>query len=628
VRTSIPLSALHLVLIGGVLATLALHQAFLWRRRGGGHAYSALWSVIGVVFVSARLAHRLADETAVAMVAQRVQFAAGALVVGVTMALLETTAGVRTWRRVVLHGTGLTVTAVALATPWTGAYAPSVRTDVLGQAYLVGPTTPAVIAAALHTILGAVLVTSTLRRHAVRLRGAALVLPIGFALLASNDTLAAEGLLHTVPSLEFGFLGAALAWVLLFERQFDARVDALGDTVHVRTRELAAALAEVRHGEARLRDLTEASLEGVLFHDGSHVLDSNVALERLTGLAGHELRHTPVRDLFADGPEAADLAALLAGRSDGPVALRLGGPVRRDVEVCGRRSRYDGAAVGVLTVTDVTERRALQGRLMVADRLATLGTLAAGTAHEINNPLAYVINNLEHVAASLDEQPEVDPTLRAAVADARDGAERIRGIVRDMQTLARTDRGASGTADVATTLHQVARMAATLAAHHATITVEAADGLIVRGDPGPLSQVFLNLIVNATQATRAAGRRPGRIEVRAARCADAIGVEVIDDGAGVPPEVVARVFDPFFTTKAPGEGTGLGLAICHSIITGFGGTISIDSTPGRGTAVRLRLVPAAVAAAVAPPDGAPEPERSRAVTPSSRGLLPACPVPP
>jgi PAS domain S-box-containing protein len=243
---------------------------------------------------------------------------------------------------------------------------------------------------------------------------------------------------------------------------------------------------------------------------------------------------------------------------------------------------------------DVTERKRMRAKLLVSDRMASLGTLAAGIAHEINNPLAYVTGNLEVAAETLAE-PAVAAVpacteLAAVIADARDGAERVRKIVHGLRSFSRAEEEKRVSLALPSVLEAAIRMTGNELRHRAVLARDFGATPPVVADDSRLTQVFINLLVNAAHAIPEGHTDANRITVRT-RTDDqgrAI-VEIEDTGRGMAPDVQARVFDPFFTTKDVGEGTGLGLSICHGIITGLGGQISLDSAPGKGTVVRVVL---------------------------------------
>jgi two-component system NtrC family sensor kinase len=242
--------------------------------------------------------------------------------------------------------------------------------------------------------------------------------------------------------------------------------------------------------------------------------------------------------------------------------------------------------------------QAMQAQLMFADRLAAMGRLAAGVGHEINNPLAYVISNLNYVHTEL-KSPQRAPSeesrqeMLIAIAEAKEGAERVRLIVQDLKTLSRPDDASIGTSD----LSAVVRSAANIASHEIrrrARLVEECQGMpLVRGNPARLGQVFLNLLINAAHAIPEGQVEDNEIRVVARlESPERILVEVRDTGCGIPPEYLERIFDPFFTTKPSGQGTGLGLSLCHNIITAMGGTITVESKVAQGTTFRV-LLPAA-----------------------------------
>ena len=244
---------------------------------------------------------------------------------------------------------------------------------------------------------------------------------------------------------------------------------------------------------------------------------------------------------------------------------------------------------------DITERKAMQAQLVMSDRLAAVGTLAAGVAHEINNPLAFVLSNLSFLFRELQGVASELPPGRIAemeevLREAADGANRVRQIVRDLRTFSRGDDDEVATpVNVQSVLESAITMARGELRTRAQIVREYSDVPLVEGNEGRFGQVFLNLLINAAQAIPQG--RPDQHEVRLVLrpAGDRVIVEVKDTGVGMSPHVRARIFDPFFTTKPVGEGTGLGLSICHGIVTGFGGEIIVESEEGQGSTFRVVL---------------------------------------
>jgi signal transduction histidine kinase/CheY-like chemotaxis protein len=263
----------------------------------------------------------------------------------------------------------------------------------------------------------------------------------------------------------------------------------------------------------------------------------------------------------------------------------------------GRPLRMAGVA------SDVTERRRLQAKLELSQRMAGLGRLAAGVAHEINNPLSSVVANLAWVEEELGGGRE---ELRKALGEARDSAERVRDVVRGLRTFSMPTAAQRGPVDVRGELEAALRLAAHELRHRAALDVRIEPLPPVVADAHELGQVFLNLIVNAAQSIPEGRAAEQRVTVDART--DARGwaaVEIRDTGVGIAPDVLDRIFEPFFTTKPLGVGTGLGLAIAHGIVTAAGGRIEVESRLGEGSTFRV-LLPPAPESQPAPPPPAPE----------------------
>jgi two-component system NtrC family sensor kinase len=239
--------------------------------------------------------------------------------------------------------------------------------------------------------------------------------------------------------------------------------------------------------------------------------------------------------------------------------------------------------------------QATQAQLLFADRLASMGRLAAGVGHEINNPLAYVVSNLNFINKELNRTqtptPEERQELLTAVADAREGAERVRVIVQDLKTLSRPDEASSGPVDLAAVVRGAVKIASHELRRRARVVEDLQEVPPVLGHAARLGQVFLNLLINAAQSIPEGNVEAHEIRVVARRGEGSrrVEVEVRDTGCGIPLEHLERIFDPFFTTKPVGEGMGLGLSVCHSILSAMGASIRVESQVGRGTLFHLEL---------------------------------------
>ena len=256
----------------------------------------------------------------------------------------------------------------------------------------------------------------------------------------------------------------------------------------------------------------------------------------------------------------------------------------------GRPGRVLGISV------DVTERKVLQERLAASERLAALGTLAAGVGHEINNPLTYVVLNLELMERKLPQMGAMGAGFGALIERARYGADRVGAVVRNLQTLARAETDRGTLANPVAVIERCLQIADHQIRHRAVVDRFLVKTPSVRCSEDRLVQVFLNLILNAVQAIPEgnADRYWIRVETGATPDGRAL-ITISDNGCGIPGETLNRIFDPFFTTKNVGEGTGLGLSICRSIVASIGGEIDVESEVGRGSRFRVTLPAAEIA---------------------------------
>lgn len=276
----------------------------------------------------------------------------------------------------------------------------------------------------------------------------------------------------------------------------------------------------------------------------------------------------------------------------------------------------------LLYVRDVTEERGEEVRRLQSEKLASIGTLAAGVAHEINNPAAFVLGNIEALVSNvrvMAQQIEAiaEPSLRGALHDAlfevtgilqetKEGMARIRRTVRDLSSFSHVDDDGGVTTDLNATVDSTLSLLKNELRHRAQVERDLRATRAVSTSPARLGQVFLNLILNAAQALDVGRAAENRIQVRTFDDGNDVVFEVADTGSGIAPDVLPRIFDSFFTTKPRGVGTGLGLSISHGIVRSLGGEIAVESKVGVGTTFRVRLpsrprVRAEAIAAVAAP---------------------------
>lgn len=246
-----------------------------------------------------------------------------------------------------------------------------------------------------------------------------------------------------------------------------------------------------------------------------------------------------------------------------------------DIRISPIRDK-DGDVQGAIgTVLDVT------------DRLAAIGTLVAGVAHEVNNPLTGIFSYADLL---LRERGDLDQSVRDDLLVIRDEARRAADIVSSLSTFAQQRESSRSSVDLNAAAESVAR----LQVHRLHLTdVELMldlqpDLSAIVGDPGEIRQVLLNLAINAEQALEdATGEKT--ITIRTFGTPDLVHLTISDTGPGIPPEALSQIFDPFYTTKPVGKGTGLGLSICHGIVEAHGGVIRAASEPGHGATFTLEF---------------------------------------
>ncbi|MBK9516403.1 MAG: PAS domain S-box protein [Anaeromyxobacter sp.] len=367
----------------------------------------------------------------------------------------------------------------------------------------------------------------------------------------------------------------------------------------------ASADDALREKETYLRAVFDNALDPMVILDGAAVIvDANPAAVRLVGSGpapgrgGRALLGTVLKSLVTPG-RVGELTGTwrrflaerqVTGRTE---LASAAGP--RTVEFALVADVLPGLHLGV--VRDVTDLLTMQARLAGADRLASVGTVAAGVAHELKNPLAYVGANLEYLEAGLaglaarhPEEARALAPMGDALREALVGAQRMQVIVRDLKTFSRDDDAPDAVADVHRVLESCVNMSAGELKKRALLRKSLAPVPLVRLSEARLGQVLLNLLVNAAQAIPEGDPRGHEVALSTRVLPDGrVEVEVRDSGPGIPATVLPRIFEPFYTTKRAGEGTGLGLSICRSILEGAGGSIEVESTPGQGARFRVAL---------------------------------------
>jgi PAS domain S-box-containing protein len=368
-----------------------------------------------------------------------------------------------------------------------------------------------------------------------------------------------------------------------------------------------------RRSDAEFRALIEVLPDAILVEVHGRVVYANPAASRYLdyGSAG-ELEGHSLEAVFAlDESSRAALDSARANVEGAPVympdaRLRTRAGAMLQAEVVALGARFEDSSATVIAARDLSERYAIQARLVRSDRMASMGTLAAGVAHEINNPMAYVTTNITFALNELRGEGHGDPrAMRMALSEALEGAERVRRIVRDLKTYSQPDKHRLVSVDVERVIDAAVNLTRTEVRQRAELVRETRNVPNVVADESRLVQVLVNLLTNGAQAVPPGAAGSNTITIRTLLAADGrVALEVTDTGSGIAPEHLDRIFEPFFTTKGTGEGNGLGLSISFGIVKSFGGEIQVERRAEGGSTFRV-LLPSAVSLGEAVTPAAP-----------------------
>jgi PAS domain S-box-containing protein len=395
------------------------------------------------------------------------------------------------------------------------------------------------------------------------------------------------------------------------EALLSGQIDAVVDPKSATPLLLGKAQNALRESEEQYRQIVEATTDGIVKLDvAERIVFVNGRLAEMLGYEPIQMIGVSVFSFMSASAKGLVAASFQRRQGGAPDALdttfnhKDGTAISVNV-AASPLVDGEGRHIGTLgVVRNVTERKKLQSQLLVSDRMASVGTLAAGVAHEINNPLAALIGNLDYVAEILGRTVGLASTaanvdrsdawlledVKEPLKDAREAADRVRLIVRDLKIFSRSPLDEQkGRVDIKAVMESSLRMAWNEIRHRAHLVKLYGSVPSVEVNEGRLGQVFLNLIVNAAQAMPEGKAEDNEIRVSTRREGPRVVIEVSDTGTGIPPEIIGRIFDAFFTTKGVGFGTGLGLAICHRIVTDMGGELTVDSEIGKGTTFRVAL---------------------------------------
>lgn len=333
------------------------------------------------------------------------------------------------------------------------------------------------------------------------------------------------------------------------------------------------------------------------------ILEANQPAERLWGKSISELvgahqtsLHPPNLNEEAREAFARHIAALMENQRatiNVPVLRADGTEV--PAEISSSLIEIEGRTTILGVFRDISDRvraehelRERDAQIQLSSHLASMGTLAAGVAHEINNPLTYVLGNLEIVRSLLQEKGIADPDLAEAIEAATTGGRFVREIVSDLKAISRMD-GPDGASDPSEVIRIASRMAMSDLRHKAQLDLRLQDTPLAQISSARLSQVVLNILSNAARAFVSTDRSENLIRVDVFAKAGRVHIIIADNGGGIAPEDLQRVWEPFFTKRGHSGGTGLGLSICRRILHEVNGTLDIASTLGQGTTVTMSI---------------------------------------
>ena len=375
--------------------------------------------------------------------------------------------------------------------------------------------------------------------------------------------------------------------------------EVLGLAVHVQDVTEDRQQQRTLHEQAQLVD---AVTDAVVSTDATFLIRGwNRGAEALYGFSAEEARGEQVSELLnthflpPQSLESATEAFLTKGVWQGEVTQQA-----RDGQTLSILSSvtalYDrqGVVCGAVAVNrDIGERKRVEAQLAQADRLASLGTLAASVAHEINNPLTYALHGMEELhrdltSAAGEGSPPSEASLRR-LDDVLEGLEQVRGVLGDLRSFARSSRSDGEPVRIEAVLDGAVKLVANELRFRARVQRDYAVTPPVVGERSRLLQVFVNLIINAAHAMDEGSFATNALLLQTRRVDQRVEVLLRDTGCGMSEETLERVFDPFYSTKAPRRGSGLGLSICRSILTDLGGELALESLLGEGTTVRVSL---------------------------------------
>lgn len=371
------------------------------------------------------------------------------------------------------------------------------------------------------------------------------------------------------------------------------------------------ATAEARTHKENFERLIRGNPGNLFLHRNGVVLFANQAIIDLLGCQAEQAETQIAERLLAPLQAATASGGLSTGPREVTVTRRDGSALH--LEATDLVLNTEGGPTIATSVRDLTSLRQAQAQLLISNRMAALGTLAAGLVHEVKNPLSYVGTNLDFVQSSLPASALGGSELDEALKEARHGVAQINEIVQAFKIFSHPSRGTPVPVAVVDAIESAIRIAMPEIRSRAELVRRFDFHPIILGSASRLSQVLLNLLVNAAQAFPETGALEGprdgnrkTITVSIERGSGQCIISVRDNGIGMSAAVLKNLFVPFFSTKPEGQGTGLGLSISKSIVEEMGGVLSVESTPGVGSCFSLKL-PVVGEQSVSPQEKRPAP---------------------
>jgi PAS domain S-box-containing protein len=385
--------------------------------------------------------------------------------------------------------------------------------------------------------------------------------------------------------------------------------DVLAYLVNNTADELEGLISRVERQNDQLESILDSMADGILLLDADGLVRrTNHSMLRMLGLADESaLFNLPLNALVTDR-SLGDVTDFSSRDRSGPSRAELEFDTANGIEVFPAVSnaiRSGSEITGfVVVVQDDRQLREARARNQLSDRMTAMGAMAAGVAHEINNPLAYVAANIDYVMSLFESGADAPADAAEALADALDGVRRVREIVADLNSFSRADDESKSIVNLLHVVKSAVKMLSSDLRHRVTLDMRLPDDLpLVEANEARLVQVFVNILLNAMQALEAFPKEERRIELFVEQTPSEVAVMIRDNGPGIAESDLPRIFDAFFTTKPVGKGTGLGLAISHQTIENLGGRIDVDSQVGEGTTFRVVIPARGASARRAEPSG-------------------------